>query len=475
MLTLGAATDRQLRYFKQLLLVDQMRGEHATGVYKVNTAANTVGIHKKALDAVDYLALEETKEFLDKDRGRIYVGHNRYATVGKRDDSGAHPFSKDHITLVHNGSVDYWTMDELSGYEKPEVTVDSEMVCHTLAELGTKAAVETKFSGAFSLVWWNDLERSLNFIRNDERPMYMAWLNDGAMVWASEKEFIDLIVNRDKVLGYVKDGEPAETTVGRHYKWTFDEDGKLENEGAPVTEDYTFHTAAMPWPNRRSWGASNTPALYDNDGYGYVSYGAQIVRHGIPLGTQYSVTQKEDLLESWGLGDIKLADEIVFDVLDWRPYNTDGTQGTLSGNFEGHDVACYSVPRDLVHNTKGRLHSKMKSRITSVYEGRDRNAGLNIVVSRDLEVNKGFKPRVVIKAVSWPMRVEGFTFRNEDEFKDTVSCGCALCGVIPSKFDINNKHMHVYITPSDDVLPQYEYICGACIINDESGTWNLAL
>ena len=64
--------------------------------------------------------------------------------------------------------------------------VDSEVMYAHLAKHGAQETFST-IEGAFACVWWNDKEKTLNFIRNSERPLYFTWSEDCRMMfWASE-------------------------------------------------------------------------------------------------------------------------------------------------------------------------------------------------------------------------------------------------------------------------------------------------
>ena len=232
-----STSDNHLKLLRGLLFVDQIRGEHATGLAKIDLAKGETSIIKKAIPAHEFLGQEDVMEFMIKDRGRIWIGHNRWATMGdKTDDNNAHPFKVDHITLAHNGTVDRWTLKDLEGHSDPACKVDSEMVARTIAKYGAREAITKKFSGAFALVWFDSNERTLNFIRNDKRPLHLASLSDGTLVWASQPEFIDFFMKQGKFpLSYAKDGEPVLIKEDQLITFEFNQHGTLINNKASHT------------------------------------------------------------------------------------------------------------------------------------------------------------------------------------------------------------------------------------------------
>jgi hypothetical protein len=171
-------------WFKNALYVDGLRGMDSTGIIKV-TSQNDVSIVKKALPPNEFLDLKATDKFFSG-ANKVLVGHNRWATKGAVNHENAHPFVHEHITLVHNGSL--FTHHSLKDGNK--FVVDSEAICYSIAHDGAEETIK-KLNGSFSLVWWDDQKKTLNFCRNDERPMYLSGTPDEkTCVFASEPEII---------------------------------------------------------------------------------------------------------------------------------------------------------------------------------------------------------------------------------------------------------------------------------------------
>lgn len=455
MLTTTTATDKQLALFSNLLFVDKIRGEHATGIAKVNPWRGTVAVHKKAMSATQFLGLDETVEFLDKERGRIYMGHNRYATLGdKTKDEFAHPFTVDHVTLVHNGGVDRWTMNKLEGFDDPAVVVDSHMVACTIAKEGIEAAIG-KLSGAFALIWWDQNERTLNFIRNKERPLWMAELNDGTLVWASEKEFLDFFVLHKKSPWTYKH-TPSELPVNLLVQFKFTEGGMLMNTGKPVTKKLEFKRVPDPDP---------TPAY----GNWYSNYNNNNRYNNRTTPNTYDA-KANALLQFWR-ADAKVGDRIEAKVTSLEDIPNNSAKVNVWAYYEGMDVVVFFIDRRLV---EGATHisgiimncheatvdyGKMKSReprITLKAEG------LMVAETKAALVSR--REPAVIGLNTFPLKVQGHTFQRRDEFTDFVSTGCSMCGNVPTHYNIHNKDMAVYGTSdSPGTLNDCEFICGACI------------
>ena len=178
---------------KQLIQVDVLRGKHSTGVFGVNTQG--VSSYKKALSGTEFLELSKAKSVIDNSTTCL-VGHNRYATAGAVNDVNAHPFTHGNITLVHNGTL----TDQTLLPDSMDFEVDSENICHAVNKIGDKATFE-RTEGAFACIWYDEHHQSFNIVRNDERPLYVAFLKDNKQMYvASEREMLHWIMVRNKIV-----------------------------------------------------------------------------------------------------------------------------------------------------------------------------------------------------------------------------------------------------------------------------------
>lgn len=127
---------------------------------------------------------------------KFIAGHNRWSTKGASNTANAHPFQHGDITLVHNGTVNAHNF-LIEG--KQSFTVDSEAVCFAINEQGIEKVIP-KIDGAFALIWHDDKDDSINFIRNDERPFVIAKVKGkDAIVGASEVKMLEWIAGRNHI------------------------------------------------------------------------------------------------------------------------------------------------------------------------------------------------------------------------------------------------------------------------------------
>jgi hypothetical protein len=209
-------------YLRQTLMVDSLRGFHSTGVFYTMLGDEVAGAGwaKACQHGIDFVDSKEYKEIEAKiDNLRFAVGHNRWATTGAADAiNNAHPFQEDSITLVHNGTLDFdgglITPQELLGVE-----VDSHAICHNLAIHDAKEVI-SKLDGAFTLIWHDDRDDSLNFCRNSERPLTM-WVPEqdylDTLYFGSEHKMMDWIMTRNHI--GTRTGNFIELPIGQIWKY----------------------------------------------------------------------------------------------------------------------------------------------------------------------------------------------------------------------------------------------------------------
>lgn len=238
----GNITVKEEKALRTMLILDQIRGEDSTGIAAVDTdgevwVAKEVGPPHILFDSRMY-----TKTLARKNR--VVIGHNRYATVGGVSRRTAHPFEVDHLVGVHNGTI----RNKYKLLDHTQFTVDSENLYHHIARNGLRDLLNT-VDGAYSLVWWDTEEEELNFLRNDERPMFIAASADKKTIfWASEMWMIQVACQRENIPLEA----PFSTVIDMHYRFKIKRNCEI---GKPVIkhEKCTFQPHVYTGTQQHGW------------------------------------------------------------------------------------------------------------------------------------------------------------------------------------------------------------------------------
>ena len=203
-----------LKFFKQALIADYVRGKHSTGMTAVKFNGEVFN-KKLALDPINFLDLQSVDSNI-LISNTLLMGHNRHATQGSVNAANAHPFQHGDITLMHNGTLtNKWALQQK--FDAPIFGTDSELVCWLINEHGPEDIIK-ELIGAFALTWYDESDSSFNFIRNEDRPMAMAF-SDSALVYSSEWRMMGWLMERNHLA--LKDFDLFVPTVGEHYKFSY--------------------------------------------------------------------------------------------------------------------------------------------------------------------------------------------------------------------------------------------------------------
>lgn len=182
--------------FEDLMIVSNLRGRWGAGACVVT--GEKIMTYKTEWSGVDVIDMKGYRENVGgKEAPSTLLGHTRHPTKGGQTVNESHPHSFKNVTGVHNG-----TLSRVDGKFVRDDESDSRMFFKHMNDSGAHTAIAYA-QGAYCFVWLDHNKRTLNFIRNSQRTMTIAKVNWGTegqtLVWASELDFIKLIMNRREI------------------------------------------------------------------------------------------------------------------------------------------------------------------------------------------------------------------------------------------------------------------------------------
>jgi len=203
---MGAIEVSHKKAMKDLLRIDTVRGAHSVGVYATGMVKES--LFKKALSPDEMFSMKGWDDLYNAS-SNLYIGHNRWATQGAVNSLNAHPFEQGIIIGAHNGTLRQQNLLP----DSQLFDVDSENIMYSLHKDGVDETVK-KLNGAYALTWYNTEERTINFLRNDERTLYYCYsLDHRTMFWASESWMLYGALGRNGI----KITEPKMFEIDKHY------------------------------------------------------------------------------------------------------------------------------------------------------------------------------------------------------------------------------------------------------------------
>ncbi|MEZ5888913.1 MAG: glutamine--fructose-6-phosphate transaminase (isomerizing) [Xanthobacteraceae bacterium] len=148
--------------------------------------------------------------------GRIGIGHTRWATHGRPNETNAHPHATDRVAVVHNGIIENFNelRTELTGRGAKFVTeTDTEVIAHLVTDLmnggfgpidAVKAALP-RLKGAFALAFLFEGENDLLLGARNGSPLAIGY-GDGEMMLGSDAIALAPFTS---TISYLEDGDFA--------------------------------------------------------------------------------------------------------------------------------------------------------------------------------------------------------------------------------------------------------------------------
>lgn len=245
----GAIGIRDEKIFKNLLVVNSLRGQDSTGAASISREMTTGSrIMRIAKEVGPFPFLFDTKSFdkLFVGFSSCLIGHNRSRTVGEASRRNAHPFMFDNIVGAHNGTLDYTNKNRLEAGS--QFKTDSEAIFNNIEVHGIEDTIgKIEASEAYALTWYDKRNHTINFCRNDKRTLFFAYANKGAtLYWASEAELLWAVAKRETL---EFDEKIHLLPVNRHFAFSIP---PIDNQAfqPPVetpVKNYVYLTASRFW------------------------------------------------------------------------------------------------------------------------------------------------------------------------------------------------------------------------------------
>lgn len=196
----GVAGDLEFKdegLMKRLFVLDYFRGMDSTGLASIDGKGKPT-IVKMATHPINLFDSKAFSSALSGYYSKAFIGHNRAATLGAVNDLNAHPFQYGDIIGAHNGTLEKSSWLDLEMASGIKTGVDSAAIFACINEIGIEDTIKlmeegkTSATGAWALVWYDMKDDTVNFLRNEHRPLWWA-LNDAGnkLIWASEWEMIE--------------------------------------------------------------------------------------------------------------------------------------------------------------------------------------------------------------------------------------------------------------------------------------------
>lgn len=252
---------------KSLLLFDYFRGMDSTGMSSV-AVDGSFKTAKLASHPLDLFDSKRFSEALNAYKSVAFIGHNRAATKGAVNNLNAHPYESGEVVGVHNGTLTTASWDALKKAIGENTGTDSQAVIIAIDKLGIEETVKL-MEGAWALVWYDGRTHTMNFLRNDERPLWYSYTDDfEKLIWASEHWMIRAAVTNapnNTYKMFVDEEGFGYWQFEKDHHYCFDIDSlvkgvnrpkplvkKIEGRGTPV------YTAGSNFPSHSYTGGKTT-------------------------------------------------------------------------------------------------------------------------------------------------------------------------------------------------------------------------
>jgi len=152
-------------------------------------------------------------------RGKVGIGHTRWATHGRPSETNAHPHRAGDVVVVHNGIIEnYLELKErlLKKGARFESETDTEIVAHLVDEKIQKGAdfltavrrSLREIHGSYALLFLNQRSPERLIVAKNSTPIVIGW-GQGETFVASD---IPALLDYTRKVTFLEDGEVGEVT-----------------------------------------------------------------------------------------------------------------------------------------------------------------------------------------------------------------------------------------------------------------------
>lgn len=304
--------------FKWLLHLDVIRGPHSTGILAVHDKGQTEVF--KALGSPDYLYDKYLNDFTDEGVYNYWdcsllLGHNRFATQGEINEENAHPFEFSNVIGAHNGTINQWELKKFHGYG--EFKIDSQILYYEINKNNDLQFVwDEVYSGAIALTWWNKEESSLNFVRNDDRPLHYCYTNTGTLFWASKPWMLQVALAQ----AGIKYTKISDLPVNLHKQFTIVGDKIEEVENKLEPSKFSGNFRGTGWLPPKQENKVVRFVLEEFHSHGVTADGARIGMfvgktvegEDVAVHINDSITKYYDFIKSHSDWEVDASDSYIF-------------------------------------------------------------------------------------------------------------------------------------------------------------------
>lgn len=175
----------------ELGVVSSIRGIDSTGIATIQRAKKgklEIKQRHAVTNPTSFMYAKDTQSIM-KDKFLV-MGHARAATIGHVNLANAHPIHEGRFIGCHNGSIQSHAPSKI---DEDKLT-DSRLLYRAMNGEGLIETLGKINTGAYALSFIDTYKRTMNFIRNNERPLFMMHTKGRTVtMWASEYRFLEMV------------------------------------------------------------------------------------------------------------------------------------------------------------------------------------------------------------------------------------------------------------------------------------------